>query len=218
MALVPAGCFIMGSEDGKSDEQPSHEVCFDQPYWIDVVEVTNQQYGSPSTDCVQWSSGDTQPRICIDWFESVAFCESRGGRLLTEAEWAYAARGPDGLEYPWGNSFLAENVVNSGSETGQTAEVGSIPAGQSWVGALDLSGNVWEWVSDWYADSYPAERQIDPVGPDDGDYRVLRGGTWTFHNVGDLRSAVRIWLNPARGDNLNGFRCARDYQPGDLES
>jgi formylglycine-generating enzyme required for sulfatase activity len=109
MALVQAGCFMMGSEDGESTEKPVHEVCFDEPFWIDVYEVTNELYGSAASGNNTWgnycgsrSRFDDQPRICINWSETAAYCESHGARLPTEAEWEYAARGPDSLRYPWG--------------------------------------------------------------------------------------------------------------------
>lgn len=140
MALVPAGCFQMGSTDGDSDERPVHEVCFEEPFWIDVYEVTNEQFGS--TGCGETSSAPDQPRNCVNWFDATAHCESRGARLPTEAEWEYAARGPDGLVYPWGNEFVADFVVYKDNSGGRTWQVGSKPAGKSWAGVYDLSGNV----------------------------------------------------------------------------
>ncbi|TVR19435.1 MAG: hypothetical protein EA396_12540, partial [Anaerolineaceae bacterium] len=140
MVQVPAGCFMMGY-DGEGGEQ-----CFDEPFWIDKYPVTNRQYGSSGF----WS-GDDLPRESVNWFDARDFCEARGGRLPTEAEWEYSARGPDGWIYPWGNEFFANNVVNSG---GRTADVGSRPGGVSWVGALDMSGNVWEWTSSLF-EPYP---------------------------------------------------------------
>jgi len=202
MARVPAGCFMMGSNAGQSDEQPVHEVCFDTPFWIDVTEVTNGQYGSEGN-----FKGADRPRESVSWNEAKAHCEQRGARLPTEAEWEYAARGPDNWVYPWGNSFVADNVVYSGNSNSQTASVGSKPGGVSWVGALDLSGNVWEWVADWYG-TYPSEKQVNPSGLGSGVYRALRGGAWNFVDS-DLRAPNRSWGNPTGRLNVIGFRCAR---------
>jgi formylglycine-generating enzyme required for sulfatase activity len=213
MALIPAGCFPMGSASGEGDEESVHEVCFDEPFWIDVYEVTNERFGS--VGCADESSEPEQPRNCVSWTDALAHCEARGrgARLPTEAEWEYAARGPDGLVYPWGNDFVAGNVVYDGNSGGQTANVGSRLGGVSWVGALDLSGNVWEWVNDWYDAGYYstlADGVVNPQGPGSGDARVLRGGSWgdyAYH----LRADDRYGNNPGYGDNSYGFRCALSY-------
>jgi hypothetical protein len=210
MALVPAGCFMMGSESG--DDNEAHEVCFDKPFWIDVYEVTNEQYGGAREGCEEYLSEDDQPRVWIDWFDSVAHCESRGARLPTEAEWEYAVRGPDGLVYPWGDDFVADNVVYKENSGGQTAPVGSKPGGISWVGVYDLSGNVWEWSNSLYMD-YPYDlddgREVDSSINSDG-YRVPRGGAW-FNDAYPLRGTYRDGIVPDdMGDGV-GFRCARSY-------
>jgi hypothetical protein len=202
MVYVPAGCLMMGSEDGSDDEQPVHEVCLDA-FWIDKTEVTNAQYGSSG----QWS-GDNRPRENVTWVEARDFCESRGARLPTEAEWEYAARGPEAWEYPWGNTFVAENVVYSDNSGGQTADVGSRPGGASWVGALDMSGNVWEWVSSLYQ-TYPySGADGRESNSDTSSFRVLRGGS--FSDDGNLtRAANRPGITPTSMNNYIGFRCAR---------
>jgi formylglycine-generating enzyme required for sulfatase activity len=113
MVLVPPGCFLMGTDDGRSEESPAHEVCLDQPFWIDRYEVTNAQFARFEGQAAQpgwWADAD-RPREQITWFEARDFCALRSARLPTEAEWEYAARGPDGLLYPWGDTFVAENVV-----------------------------------------------------------------------------------------------------------
>jgi formylglycine-generating enzyme required for sulfatase activity len=134
MALIPAGCFNMGSTDLQLDEaldscdrfygatkcqydfsqteQPSHEVCFEQPYWIGVTEVTNQQYGSSSsTDMKAMYRAPSWPRETVTWAQALDYCQSRGARLPTEAEWEFAARGPDNLIYPWGNEFKPDFLI-----------------------------------------------------------------------------------------------------------
>jgi serine/threonine-protein kinase len=166
MVLVPTGCFMMGSTQEQieyaisewgnyayrghhDDELPLHEQCIDEPFWFDVTEVTNAQFvafGGQALDAGRWRQDD-RPREMVTWFEATIYCQSRGGRLPTEAEWEYAARGPDGLIFPWGDQLISNNVVYEGNSLGETAAVGSRPGGASWVGALDMSGNVWEWVS-----------------------------------------------------------------------
>jgi len=242
MALVPTGCFMMGSSEDQidlalqlcascgrvwfEDEIPQHEQCFDAPFWIDVYEVTNAQYGSEGS-----FSGADLPRETVGWFEAVAHCESRGARLPTEAEWEYAARGPDGLVYPWGNSFdgsLADfcdanctyDWRQADNDDGYvaTAPVGNYPGGASWVGAMDMSGNVEEWVSS-IGREYPYDaadgREVDG-SIDSSSKRVLRGGSWN-NSATFLRAACRPWDGPGsasygRGSGV-GVRCARDYSP-----
>lgn len=216
MVLVPPGCFMMGNPMGDTDERPAHEVCFDAPYWIDLYEVTNAQFaafdGRAARDSY-WDD-DQRPREQITWTEAQTFCESRDARLPTAAEWEYAARGPESWRYPWGNDFEADNVVYGENSGSQTAEVGSRPGGASWVGALDLSGNVWEWVADWYDPDYYAtleEGVINPTGPTAGDYRVLRGGSWFVSEeflcmANCYRDLPYFWIN------YSGFRCAQSAE------
>lgn len=228
MVVVPAGCFMMGSEDGDSDERPVHEVCFEEPFWIDRYEVTNEQFarfgGQAGRD--SFFVGDDRPREQVTWDEAQAFCELRGARLPTEAEWEYAARGPDGRDYPWGNEFDC-SMGNFDDETHRnpdvipggagcdgfdvTAPAGSFPQGASWVGASDLSGNVWEWVADLYG-AYTAEVPTDSGGTDNGDLRILRGGSWVFSAQTSLRAAYRLEYLPTSAYDNDGFRCARDAE------
>jgi len=215
MALVPAGCFMMGSQIGGSSQQPVHQVCFEEPFWIDAYEVTNQQFREFSGQAGSESrfSDSFMPRDSITWAEADAFCRSRGARLPTEAEWEYAARGPDGLLYPWGNEFIAENTVFSGSSKNQTASVGSFTGGQSWVATYDQIGNVWEWVADWYDENYYASSpDINPQGPTNSPTgrRVLRGGSW-INVSGSVDAATRNGYEPGNSNDGVGFRCAITY-------
>jgi formylglycine-generating enzyme required for sulfatase activity len=212
MALVPVGCFMMGSNDGQSDEQPVHQVCFEEPFWIDHYEVTNSQFGEfggRAESITNWV-GAAVPRDSVSWEEAQTFCEQRGGSLPTEAMWEYAARGPDSLTFPWGNTFVSDNAI----WTGQGASpAGSKPAGASWVGAEDLSGSVVEWIYDYYG-NYSASTQINPHGPTEGIYRVLRGGSW-FDGSEKLRGSYRYPYLPNNSSFQFGFRCARDYEDQD---
>ncbi len=222
MVLVPAGCFDMGSTQEQreyseslgvamqytEDETPVTEICFDEPFWIDKYEVTNEQYGS--VGCLSKSSEPDQPYNCISWIYARAFCEEkRGGRLPTEAEWEYAARGPDELIFPWGDEFNADNVVYWNNSNTQTAEVGSKVGGASWVGAYDLSGNVWEWVSSIYLPYDSAQDREDNSSY--YDKNVVRGGSFNSNNYG-LRAAGRFDRSSVDNFDDYGFRCARSIQ------
>jgi formylglycine-generating enzyme required for sulfatase activity len=247
MVYVPAGEFTMGSDE-YSDEQPVHMVYLDA-FYIDKTEVTNTQFaqflseqGNQEEGGVTWldigdedclisqSRGQYQPKsgysdhpvIEVSWYGARAYCEWLGKRLPTEAEWEKAARGADGLIYPWGNTFdgtklnFADKNTNfdwsdSNWDDGyaDTAPVGSYPDGTSPYGALDMAGNVWEWVADWYDSGYyAASPESNPKGPASGDYRVIRGGSWGTSGA-RVRAASRLSRPPGGTGSDVGFRCAR---------
>ncbi|MCL4256797.1 MAG: formylglycine-generating enzyme family protein, partial [Anaerolineae bacterium] len=205
MVLVPIGCFMMGSDIGDSDEQPVHEQCFDEPFWIDTYEVTQAQFARLNGQKANPNqfTGDNLPVDSITWFEARDFCALRGGRLPTEAEWEYVARGPNNLTYPWGNDFVADNVVYSDNSDNRTAPVGSREGGISWVGAMDMSGNVWEWVGSLY-EPYPYDADHERI--DDDNQRVLRGGAWLDIDI-FVRSTYRDRSIPTGEGDIIGFRC-----------
>jgi formylglycine-generating enzyme required for sulfatase activity len=230
MVLVPAGCFTMGSTPAQllpaeescerfygdtlgcplkfaDSEQPVHQVCFDKPFWISQTEITNQQYGSSSQQSAEMYRGPDWPRDTVSWAAAQAFCQKAGLRLPTEAEWEYAARGPDNLIYPWGNTFEPESVAFGMLNP---VDVGDHPAGRSWVGANDLSGSILEWVADWYA-PYPSQPQQNPQGPSNGEQRVARGGAWFSYAPFQLRAAQRYPQDPTFATSIIGFRCAGDF-------
>lgn len=204
MVLVPAGCFMMGHEAGRRDERPAHEVCFDAPYWIDRYEVTNGQFGSVGN-----FEGDQRPRENLTWFEARDYCAEREARLPTEAEWEYAARGPDSLLYPWGADLDPDLLVFDQNSGSQTAEVGSRAGGESWVGAVDMSGNVFEWVSSAYANyPYDADDGREDLSDESVD-RVFRSGIFSYVDFG-TSAPIRFRNPPDTRDWFVGFRCARD--------
>jgi hypothetical protein len=220
MRLIPAGDFIMGSNNSSSDEQPVHTVYLDA-YYMDTYEVTNKLY----KDCVTVrvcdapiftghynnSKYENHPVAGVYWTIAKTYCEWRLGSLPTEAQWEKAARGTDARTYPWGEGIDCDKGNYSGCVV-DTTEVGSYPSGVSPYGLFDMAGNVWEWVADWYSDTYYASSlSSNPLGPDSGQYRVRRGGSWGYvDNV--IRSALRDSVFPSYVGEESGFRCARPAQ------
>jgi formylglycine-generating enzyme required for sulfatase activity len=242
---VPAGEFIMGSDDSEAKrtieggraypEIPVNTVYLDG-YWIDKYEVSNGQYAL----CV--AAGSCQapfnfasethyhyyddpafanyPVMWINWFMAKSYCEWADRRLPTEAEWEKASRGTDGRKYPWGNEPISgeranfcdinceRTIANGRYDDGyaDTAPVGSYPAGVSPYGAMDMSGNVWEWTST-IPMPYPYDADDGREDPDVSGERVWRGGPWS-NGIWWMRSSLRYrsvtsywWVNL-------GFRCA----------
>jgi len=228
MVLVPAGEFTMGSENGFDDEKPSHKVYLNA-FLIDIYEVTNKLYKNCVDEGVcrtpyklsSYSRNEyygnqeyeSFPVIFVDWNMADTFCAWREARLPTEAEWEKAARGTNRYIYPWGNEFdwTFANVNNN-----DTTAVGSYEKGRSPYGLYDMIGNVWEWVADWYSDTYYLNSPLsNPFGPAGGPYRVLRGGSSLDYDLSKLRVSYRGGKLKSLVDELVivGFRCARDLSP-----
>ncbi len=215
MVLVPAGSFTIGANPQADDERNGSVITFNEPFWIDLTEVTQVDFERLGGEAVRASSftGTNRPVERITWFEARDFCARRGARLPTEEEWEYAARGPAAWDYPWGDTWNASNAVWNRSISQGTANVGSIAAGRSWVGAFDLSGNVWEWASSLYLPYSSTENREADTGNSTNVLRVLRGGSWVNNNADDLRAGDRNGFNPDSGISSIGFRCARPCAP-----
>ncbi len=152
---------------------------------------------------------DNYPVIYVDWNQAKAYCEwANGGKdgLPSEAQWEKAARGPNSNKYPWGNQAPDSSYANYNQNIGDTTEAGSYEKGASPYGAMDMAGNVWEWVNDWYADKYDQTDISNPQGPNSGSYRVLRGGRW-FNSSRLIRAAYRYYNLPSNRYSGIGFRC-----------
>ncbi len=259
MIQIPGGKFFMGSDD-KNDldlERPAHKVTLGS-FCIDQFEVTTEDYRACSDEgeCRRASQTNEwegitakdrkafdplcnirdpsvkarHPINCVDWDQSVEYCKAKKKRLPTEAEWEYAARGPDGRKYPWGDEEPSPLLLNAcgkeclawGKKNGveeqamfkaddgweTTAPVGSFPKGASRYGVQDVVGNVWEWVSDYF-DEYKPEELDNPHGPATGDSRVIRGGAWNGGFPAWVRPTFRYHDIPSKRSYGIGFRCAR---------
>jgi formylglycine-generating enzyme required for sulfatase activity len=191
MIYIPAGDFLMG-DSRDIDSSPPHRVFLDA-YWIDQTEVTNLMYSKcvDEGECVftveharenihfDEPAYANDPVVYVTWYEAADYCRWAGRWLPTEAEWEKAARGTDVREFPWGNALPDRYLLNYDNIIGDTTPVGSYLAGASPYGVLDMAGNVREWVADWYnALYYKKSPQQNPLGPDTGEMRVLRGGSF----------------------------------------
>jgi formylglycine-generating enzyme required for sulfatase activity len=219
------------------DEEPVHTIRLGN-YYLDKYEVSNGSYQNCVTDgvCeppVNRSSStrssyygnplyNDYPIINVNWDMANSYCSWRGARLPTEAEWEIAARGTEKRIYPWGDIFDGLNVnfcdgscKNEGANHEfidgyeDTAPVDSYPAGVSKFGFYNMAGNIWEWVADWYDETYYVVSPLDnPAGPISGEARVVRGGSW--NDFGDVvRSSNRNWVRASFSNDMLGFRCAR---------
>jgi eukaryotic-like serine/threonine-protein kinase len=263
MIAIPGGEYFMGSDEDLELEKPAHHVKL-TPFCIGATEVTVAEYKACSDrgackrgGTVNEWDGITEhekkvfdplcnardPKVranhpinCVDWDQASQYCDALvGGRLPTEAEWEFAARGPDGRKYPWGDDLPSAQYLNAcglecvawgkannvpeiamyQADDGfvSTAPVGSFPLGRSRYGVADVAGNVWEWVADWYG-PYPKKTEgepapLDPKGPPSGTGRVVRGGAWNGADPAWVRPTYRYHDAPSQRNYGIGFRCAK---------
>ena len=209
LVYVPEGCFMMGSNEIGDDEKPVHKVCVDA-FRMGKYEVTQGQWRKVlRTNPAHFQKGDSYPMEQVSWWDVqkfIAELNSKTGRkyrLPTEAEWEYACRANGSGKYCGGDTAdaLAWSWENSDKSTH--------PAGKkqsNGFGLHDMSGNVWEWCSDWYAtDYYSTSPPDNPTGPSSGSYRVIRGGGWDYI-PGFVRSAFRYGSTPDYSSSILGFR------------
>ena len=219
MVWVPAGDFLMGSAETDArampDEVPQHTVKLDG-YWIYQKDVTVAQYKAYCAatdeampiDAPPWGWKDTHPMVNVNWKQAHAYAKWAGAHLPSEAQWEKAARGTDGRIYPWGNTWDNDKCNNAANGPEKTMPVGSFPEGASPYGCLDMGGNVWQWCEDWYGgDYYNNAPATNPKGPEDGQWRVFRGGGWRNVAASSFRCARRGYFDPGYTTNYLGVRC-----------
>lgn len=239
MACIPGGPFLRGADKGPRNARPQEKVWL-QTFYMDVYEVTVEAYQAcvksgkckPAKTYYRDYSRPRQPKVGVSWYHAKAFCEAKGKRLPTEAEWEKAARGTDGRKYPWGDEkATCERAIIKDArgrscgvkkkfghpEKGRTFEVGKRPPNQ--FGLYDMAGNSWEWVADWYSKSYrscgKACRGIDPKGPCQGrspckghDQKIVRGGSWYWPASHATTTFRRPHFPKNHPYHHFGFRCA----------
>lgn len=221
--LVPAGEFVMGcnypvNEQCYDDETPAHRVYL-SAFYIYKFLVTNQLYRKcvESKACIlpSWSTWYNdpvkynEPVVGVTWTQAAMYCKWAGGSLPTEAEWEKAARGIDERPYPWGKKWDCLNVCSGVCQYIDTpCSITAHLSGTSPYGAVDMSGNVWEWISDWYSAGYYTQSTYkDPAGPAQGIFKVIRGGSWSSYSTRDLHTYYRAMDYPSDADQVMGFRC-----------
>jgi formylglycine-generating enzyme required for sulfatase activity len=227
MVYVPPGEFTMG--DGVGENCLAHPVEL-SGYWIGVYAVTNAQYlkfveetghaapGKMDYGTRVWRKGQyaaekaDHPVVGVSWEDSVAYAAWAGCELATEAQWEKAARGLQGLVYPWGNEWDASKCRYAGNRGDEeTCRVHGYPEGASGYGTYNQSGNVWEWCADWYDWKYYRNSpKRDPQGPDEGQTRVYRGGSWWYLSSVKFRAADRYGYFPAFRGYYLGLRLVRN--------
>jgi formylglycine-generating enzyme required for sulfatase activity len=235
MVVIPAGEFLMGTNDALPNERPEHKVGLDS-YAIDLYEVTIGRYAKflkaadyaapPLWDDEAVQTAGDRPVVDVTWPDAEAYCKWAGKRLPTEAEWEKAARGVDGRRWPWGNMQPFVDIANynrgqwvsypitlvpvTSGVVGMSIRHGLKTGGRSYYGLYHMAGNAAEWVADWYdREYYQKSPEKNPKGPNEGEKRVIRGGSWQDVPNG-VRASMRLSAEPDFHDLTIGFRCATD--------
>lgn len=223
MILIPSGTFLMGSTNGQTNEQPEHLVTLDA-FFIDQFEVSNEQYLAcvAEGDCTQTGLRNSfrrsgyrddpifanYPVMGVTWNQAAGYCEWAGKRLPTEAEWEFAASGPDNFTWPWGNEFDARLSAASALDT---EPVDNYATGVSPFGVFNMAGNVNEWVQDRFdANFYANSPEANPVNLTSGSSQIYRGGSFDNGNGAFFTTSRRYVVSASTFDVDIGFRCAQD--------
>ena len=225
MVLVPAGDFLRGSNSGEPDVTPQRRITL-SAYYMDRFAVSQDQYrrcveagkcSAPEEEehCTWGKQAKAgYPINCVSWFQADEYCRWAGKRLPTEAQWEKAAAGSTPRRYPWGAKPPTCKLANFALAPDKkkychdgTVAVDKFQGSASPFGAVQMAGNVFHWVKDWYGKEYYRSSEArDPMGPFEGTYRVVRGGSW-FSREADLRTTMRGPLPPGAKYNYLGFRC-----------
>ncbi len=206
MVLIPAGEFIFGDDDKSPDEKPVRKVHL-EAFYMDKNEVTNAEFKKVFPGHTFDGHRDNYPVRGVSWKRAADFAAAVGKRLPTEKEWEKAARGASGREYPWGAVFNIDHAHIATGLNSDSQSVGSYKTGVSEYGCFDMSGNVYEWTSDWY-NPYPGNTEVTV---DYGTvYKVIRGGSYRS-DAFELRSAKRHYDKPDARREDYGFRCAKNF-------
>jgi len=207
MSYIRGGVFSMGSQAGAYNEKPVHRVTL-SPFYIDRTEVSVGAFRRFRPGYATPYAEDRMPATDVTWEDARAFCQHLGKRLPTEAEWERACRGSGGALYSYAGAYSRARARTGEDMAGGPVAVGSFDPGNA--GLHDMTGNVWEWCSDWYArDTYRQGSRTDPTGPRTGAQRVLRGGAW-YSNARFARCTHRPGEIRTTRDPSFGFRCAQD--------
>jgi formylglycine-generating enzyme required for sulfatase activity len=219
MVEIPAGEFTMGNDGGDEDEKPAHTVTL-ETFEMDMFEVTNADFAkfveatgyqteAEKAGEAGWRAyaegKDNHPVVKVSWNDADAYCRWAGKRLPTEAEWEKAAKGEEGFIYPWGNEWDPAKANTKESGFRGTVAVGSFAEGASSYGVLDMAGNVWEWMADWYQPYPNSAYKSDYFGE---KFKVTRGGGW-FQEENLVTTSNRSATDPSAANDDLGFRCAR---------
>ena len=239
MILIPEGDFLMGNNDGPKNERPEHKIWLDAYYidrfevtMEEYQKLLDENYSIEPPplwdDGAAVSEASDRPAVGVRWTAAEKYCASIGKRLPTEAEWEKAARGTDGRRYPWGHmqpfvdiarynqgvtgwvSYTLTLAPVTSGVSGMSIRHGLKTGGKSPYGLYHMSGNAAEWVADWYDRYYYEDSpEKNPKGPEKGDRKVLRGGSWE-DEPRNIRVTSRATAEPEFSDLTIGFRCAKD--------
>ncbi|MBT5549284.1 MAG: formylglycine-generating enzyme family protein [Nitrospina sp.] len=209
---IPAGCSMMGTENGFDFESPVHKICVDE-FYLGKFEVTQEQWDQYLPDNFSKFTGKFRPVERVSWNDAKIYIQELNNeentekyRLPYEAEWEYAARGGTTTQFYWGDKIDDSYVWYFGTSNYKTHPVGLKKPNP--FGLYDMLGNVWEWVEDWFANDYYQKSPIqNPEGPETGRFKVKRGGSQA-NLISHIKSHTRYRADPDKRHHINGFRVA----------